>query len=295
MNLLLFSMLLTGANGYRRHCTGTMDTLADDGELWGLSCPHWKSTPRKGAESTRWRGYCEPLGSTRPRTASPEGPRGRTAYLGGELEVNFRLVREALLHLGPRFSQGAATQRGLSDPDPARPRCPRIGDLGPSWAAGTAGLDVEPARDGTWMGQKTPVEQRALAWGPGEAGKHPELRESGGDERGRWGTAAGRDLTPACYCPPCAPPVPIPGSLTGGAKACWSVKGEQPRSQGEADLKQKVPHSPACGQASSGLTSKGGRDGPLCRGTAHGRPHSREGSPSPSSRGVAPAGPDSGL
>ena len=101
--------------------------------------------------------------------------------------MNFRLVREALLHLGPRFSQGAATQRGLSDPDPGRPRCPRVGDLGPSWAAGTAGLDVEPARDGTWMGQKTPVEQRAPAWGPGEAGKHPggsenrgEMREEGG-------------------------------------------------------------------------------------------------------------------
>ena len=29
--------------------------------------------------------------------------------------------------------------------------------------------------------------------------------------------------------------------------------------QGEALLKQKVPHSPACGQTSSGLTSKGGQ------------------------------------
>lgn len=43
--------------------------------------------------------------SDQPREATGRG------YLGGELEVNFRLICKALLHLRPRFSQGAATAR----------------------------------------------------------------------------------------------------------------------------------------------------------------------------------------
>ena len=37
-----------------------------------------------------------------------------SGYLGRELEVNFCLICEALLHLRPRFSQGAATRSRLS-------------------------------------------------------------------------------------------------------------------------------------------------------------------------------------
>lgn len=186
MKLLLFSMLLTGANGYRRHCTGTMDTLADDGQLWGLSCPHWKSTPRKGADSTHWRGYSEPFGSTRPRTASPEGPRGPTAYLGGELEVNFRLVREALLHLGPRFSQGAATQRGLSDPDPGRPRCPRSEISAPPGRRGRRVSTWSPPETARGWGRKRPLSSALQPGGqvkpetPGSSENRGEMRGEGG-------------------------------------------------------------------------------------------------------------------
>lgn len=39
----------------------------------------------------------------------------REAYLGGELEMNFCLICQALLYLGPCLSQGAATGRGLLD------------------------------------------------------------------------------------------------------------------------------------------------------------------------------------
>lgn len=36
---------------------------------------------------------------------------GWEGYLGRELEVNFSLIRQALLYLGPRLSQGAKTER----------------------------------------------------------------------------------------------------------------------------------------------------------------------------------------
>lgn len=40
---------------------------------------------------------------------------GEEGYLGGELEMNFSLICQALLHLGPCLSQGSATGRGLLD------------------------------------------------------------------------------------------------------------------------------------------------------------------------------------
>lgn len=36
---------------------------------------------------------------------------GWEGYLGRELEMNFSLIRQALLYLGPCLSQGAATGR----------------------------------------------------------------------------------------------------------------------------------------------------------------------------------------
>lgn len=40
---------------------------------------------------------------------------GEEGYLGGELEMNFSLVCQAFLYLGPCLSQGSATGRGLLD------------------------------------------------------------------------------------------------------------------------------------------------------------------------------------
>lgn len=40
---------------------------------------------------------------------------GEEGYLGGELEMNFSLICQALLHLGPCLSQGSATGRDLLD------------------------------------------------------------------------------------------------------------------------------------------------------------------------------------
>lgn len=54
------------------------------------------------------------------------------AHLGRELEMNFRLVCKALLHLGPRFSQGAVTGERRSDPGSGT----ALRDLGPSWGDG---------------------------------------------------------------------------------------------------------------------------------------------------------------
>lgn len=88
----------------------------------GSFCP---SLPRTGNLST-------PRTTERSRQDTPERPPRATqrhtaahnqhreaaglAYLGGELEMDFCFIREALLHLGPRLSQGTATRERTSDP-----------------------------------------------------------------------------------------------------------------------------------------------------------------------------------
>lgn len=214
--------------------------LADGAFCPSLPCTGNLSTPRttgRGRQDTPER----PPRAAQWHTAAHDrrGEAAGLAYLGGELEMDCCFIRKALLHLGPRLSQGTATRDRTSDPH--------------SHTGLRSEISAPSQGDGGSPREPFPTERRSQelsGQGVAGAGETSGNSENQGTCERKVGCSCRMGPDTCVSLSPCLPGA-HPCSQMGSAKACWSIKGDsRPPFQGEALRKQKVPHSPARCQAS---------------------------------------------